>query len=109
MIQLFQEADLPKLSQTSLYEKFNQSSGITKAVVEEIQGGKEYRVKPEDIPEILSLIRLNGDSIVKKAVDVPAYLHAKDYPPLCTSGRTADPSGRCTALRSGVQNGTAVN
>ena len=69
MIQLFQEADLPKLSQTSLYEKFNQSSGITKAVVEEIQGGKEYRVKPEDIPEILSLIRLNGDSIVKKAVD----------------------------------------
>ena len=37
MIQLFQEADLPKLSQTSLYEKFNQSSGITKAVVEEIQ------------------------------------------------------------------------
>ena len=33
------------------------------------RNGKEYRVKPEDIPEILSLIRLNGDSIVKKAVD----------------------------------------
>lgn len=69
MIQLFQEADLPKLSQTSLYEKFNQSSGITKSVVEEIQSGKEHRVKPEDIPEIISLIRLNGDPIAKKAVD----------------------------------------
>ena len=69
MIQLFQEAELPKLSQTSLYEKFNQSSGITKSVVEEIQSGKEHRVKPEDIPEIISLIRLNGDPIAKKAVE----------------------------------------
>ena len=69
MIQLFQEAELPKLSQTSLYEKFNQSSGITKSVIEEIQSGKEHRVKPEDIPEIISLIRLNGDPIAKKAVD----------------------------------------
>lgn len=69
MIQLFQEAELPKLSQTSLYEKFNQSSGITKSIVEEIQSGKEHRVKPEDIPEIISLIRLNGDPIAKKAVE----------------------------------------
>jgi hypothetical protein len=69
MIQLFQEAELPKLSQTSLYEKFNQSSGITKSVIEEIQSGKEHRVKPEDIPEIISLIRLNGDPIAKKAVE----------------------------------------
>ena len=69
MIQLLQEAELPKLSQTSLYEKFNQSSGITKSVVEEIQSGKEHRVKPEDIPEIISLIRLNGDPIAKKAVE----------------------------------------
>lgn len=69
MIQLFQEAELPKLSQTSLYEKFDQSSGITKSVLDEIQNGKEYRVKPEDIPEIISIIRLNGDPIVKKAVE----------------------------------------
>ena len=70
MIQLVQEADLPKLSQTSLYQKFNQSSGITKAAIEEIQiNGKEHRVKPEDIPEIISLMRLNGDPIAKKAVD----------------------------------------
>lgn len=69
MIQLFQEAELPKLSQTSLYEKFNQSSGITKSVIEEIQSDKEHRVKPEDIPEIISLIRLNGDPIAKKAVE----------------------------------------
>ena len=70
MIQFVQEADLPKLSQTSLYEKFNQSSDITKAVIDEVQNNsKEYRVKPEDIPEIVSLIKLNGDPIAKKAVD----------------------------------------
>ena len=69
MIQLYQEAELPKLSQTSLYEKFNESSGITKAVVEEISRGKETKIKPEDIPEIVSLIRLNGDPIAKKAVE----------------------------------------
>lgn len=69
MIQLFQEAELPKLSQTSLYEKFDQSSGITKSMLDEIQNGKEYRVKPEDIPEIISIIRLNGDPIAKKAVE----------------------------------------
>ena len=69
MIQLVQEASLPKLTQTSLYDKFNQTSGITKAVVEEVESAKEYRVKPEDIPEIISLIRLNGDPIAKKAVE----------------------------------------
>lgn len=69
MIQLVQEAELPKLSQTSLYQKFNEVSGITKAAIEEIQNGKEHRVKPEDIPEIISLIRLNGDPIAKKAVE----------------------------------------
>lgn len=69
MIQLIQEAELPKLSQTSLYEKFDKSSNITKSVIDEIQSGKEYRVKPEDIPEIISLMRLNGDPIAKKAVE----------------------------------------
>lgn len=69
MIKLIQEADLPKLTQTSLYEKFNQSSDITKSVIEEINSAKEHRVKPEDIPEIISLIRLNGDAIAKKAVE----------------------------------------
>jgi hypothetical protein len=69
MIKLIQEADLPKLTQTSLYEKFNQSSDITKSIIEEINSAKEHRVKPEDIPEIISLIRLNGDAIAKKAVE----------------------------------------
>jgi hypothetical protein len=38
-------------------------------VIETIQGDKEHRVKPEDIPEIISLMRLNGDPIAKKAVE----------------------------------------
>lgn len=69
MIKLFQEAELPKLSQTSLYERFNKVSDITKSVLNEIQTGKEHRVKPEDIPEIISLMRLNGDHVAKKAIE----------------------------------------
>ena len=38
-------------------------------MIETIQGDKEHRVKPEDIPEIISLMRLNGDPIAKKAVE----------------------------------------
>ena len=69
MIKFVQEAELPKLSQTSLYDKFNQSSGITASVVDEINHAKETRVKPEAIPEIISLIKLNGDPIAKKGIE----------------------------------------
>lgn len=69
MIQLFQEGAIARLTQTSFYEKFNQSSNITKNVIDEIEHAKDYRIKPEDIPEIVSLMRLNGDTIAKKAVD----------------------------------------
>lgn len=69
MIKFYQEASLPKLSQTSLYVRFNESSNITKTVISEINKAKEYRVSPDDIPEIVALIRLNGDAIAKKAVE----------------------------------------
>jgi hypothetical protein len=68
MFQIIQEASLPKLSQTSLYVKFNETSNISANIVDEIKNSGNTRVKPEDIPEIISLMRLNGDAIVKKAV-----------------------------------------
>ena len=72
MLQLFQEASVPKLSETSLYMKFNETSDITNNIKAEISQSKENIVAPETIKEILALIRLNGDAIAKKSVD--AYL-----------------------------------
>ena len=69
MFEIFQEATLPKLSQTSLYVKFNESSGISSIVGNELKQLDSTRIKPESIPEIISLMKLNGDVIVKKAIN----------------------------------------
>ena len=73
MLNLFQEATLPKLSETSLYIKYNETSHISKDIKDEILGSANTVVKPEALKEILSLIRLNGDANAKKAVD--AYIN----------------------------------
>lgn len=75
MLQLFQEASIPKLSETALYMKFNETSGITNNIKTEISNSKETIVSPETLKEIIALIRLNGDNIAKKAVD--AYLNGE--------------------------------
>lgn len=69
MLQIFQEAELPKLSQTALYLKFEQTSQLTANIKAELQQASQTIVTPDKIPEIVSLIRLNGDAIAKKAVD----------------------------------------
>lgn len=69
MIQIIQESELPKLSQTSIYAKFNETANISKLVVNEISKAKDHIVKKEEISELLSLMRLNGDAIVKKAIE----------------------------------------
>lgn len=69
MFQIIQEAALPKLSQTSLYSKFDEKSGITDNIKAEIKSSADNVVPPEDIPEIISLMKLNGDSIVKKSIE----------------------------------------
>lgn len=74
MIKIITEAELPKLTDTSYYKKFNETSNITKAVGAEIGRTDKY-VKPEDIEEIIALIRLNGSSVSKKAVE--AYKDGK--------------------------------
>lgn len=68
MFEIFQEAELPKLTQTSLYIKFDQINKLTANILEEINNSDQTRVKPESIPEIISLMKLNGDSIVKRAI-----------------------------------------
>ena len=69
MVQIVQEsANLLKLSQTPIYAKFNETSDISKCVVNEITRAKDKIVKKEDITELLSLMKLNGDAIVKKAI-----------------------------------------
>lgn len=69
MIQFVQEATLPKLSQTSLFLKYNEASGIAANIQEELSTAGDNIQKPDDLKEIVALMRLNGDAIVKKAID----------------------------------------
>lgn len=65
---IFQEAaQLPRLSQTSLFNKFNEQSQIGQVVKETLADKTKY-VSPDTMKEIMSLIRLNGSPIAKKAV-----------------------------------------
>lgn len=68
MLQIFQEAFLPRLSETSFYQKFDSTSGITNLIKEEITQSSQTIITPDKITEVLSLIKLNGDSIAKMAV-----------------------------------------
>lgn len=68
MITFYQEASLPKLSSTSIFVRFNESSDLSAKIKKSINSAKEYRVTPDKIPEIVSLIKLNGDAIAKKAI-----------------------------------------
>ena len=69
MLEFIMEASLPKISETSLFTKFNQTSGISNIIVSEIKRANEKTlVKPNMIPDMLALMRLNGDGIVKKAI-----------------------------------------
>lgn len=69
MIQIIQETALPKLSQTSLFEKFNETNDISNNVREELKRSKNYIVNPEQIQEVIAIMRLNGDAVCKKAVE----------------------------------------
>lgn len=69
MLQIMQEAVLPKLSQSSLYVKYDQTSGITQSLREELANSQAFIQKPDDMKEIVALMQLNGDGIIKKAVE----------------------------------------
>ena len=68
MFHIIQESVLPKLTQTPLYTKFNESSDLSKNVMNELSHMNEHRITPDKIPEIVSLMKLNGDAIVKDAI-----------------------------------------
>ena len=69
MISPIMEAYIPKLTETSLFQKFDQTSQLADAIRSEIKGSKETLVSNDTLKEIFALIRLNGDVLAKKAVD----------------------------------------
>ena len=69
MLKLYEETSLPKLSATSLYSKFDQTSKLGENIRFEISHSAETTVPMDTIKELISLMRLNGDAIVKKAID----------------------------------------
>ena len=68
VLEFIQEVALPKLSQTSLFIKFNETSELAKHVNAELANAAKTRVAPDKLTEIISLIKLNGDPIAKKAI-----------------------------------------
>lgn len=68
MLEFLTEQTLPKLSQTSLFIKFNETDSLAKNAVSEINKSKEYQVAPDQISEIMALMKLNGDAVVKRAL-----------------------------------------
>lgn len=67
---IFQEAamvQLPQLSQSSLFIKFDEQNQLRQKLKEALSN-REYYVNPEDVREIMDLIKLNGSAIAKKAV-----------------------------------------
>ena len=63
------EAYIPKLTETALFQKFDQTSKLADAIRSEIKSSKETLVSNDTLKEIFALIRLNGDVIAKKSVD----------------------------------------
>lgn len=68
MFEIIQEAVMPKLSQSSFYGIFENNTSITANIKKELSTASQYMIKPSDIEDILALMRLNGDTIVKKAI-----------------------------------------
>ena len=63
------ESAIPKLTETSLFQKFDETTGLSNNIKSEITGSKETLISPDTLKEIFALIKLNGDTIAKKAVD----------------------------------------
>lgn len=68
VFEIIMEAALPKLSQTSLYAQMDRDGVVTTAVKNELTRAKEYRVIPDQIQEVLALMKLNGDANIKKVL-----------------------------------------
>lgn len=68
MFEIITEAALPKLSQTSLFAQMNVDETITNAIKSELSHAKDYRVIPDQIQEVMALMKLNGDGNIKKVL-----------------------------------------
>lgn len=78
MIQYVQEQALPKLSETSIFKKLYSQDNVAKNIGKALKDNAHF-VKKDELVEILSLMKLNGDAIVKKAVSAyekgDIYIH----------------------------------
>ena len=52
------EAAIPKLTETSLFQKFDETTGLSNNIKAEIKGSKETLVSPDTLKEIFALIKL---------------------------------------------------
>lgn len=70
MFTLYTEAALPKLSQTSLFEKMNENGEISNSIKDALNPSsvKEDRVTLDDLKDVTALMRLNGDQSIKKSL-----------------------------------------
>ena len=68
MFKIYTEAALPKLTQTSMFEKMNSSGDITAGIKEELSNAAKYRVTMDQIQDIFALIKLNGDANIKRVI-----------------------------------------
>ena len=72
MIKFYQESSdgfaVPKLSQSSLFIRFNEQNNVVPTVQEAIRNRDIY-VDPESMKDVLSLMRLNGSKYAKKAAE----------------------------------------
>lgn len=77
MLQIFQEScastKISKISQTSLYNIFNQTGDLNSNVGYELSHTKETLVPIENIRDMIYSIRLNGGANARNAVD--AFMH----------------------------------
>lgn len=102
---IFQEAaQLPQLSHTSLFDKFNKQSNLGQIAREAAMDKSNY-MTPETMKEIMSLIKLNGSPNAKKAVKMfedgrMKIIFDKDrskVPPVLPYLISKDKTGKATA------------
>lgn len=68
MLEFTMESALPKLTDTSFFHKFDETTGLRNSIMTELSR-QDLQVKSTDISDVIALMRLNGTAIVKKAIE----------------------------------------
>jgi hypothetical protein len=68
MFEFVQEHSLPRLSSTSIFQLFDDTSNIKANIIAILQKGPELKIEPDSIPDILAIIGIKGSAIAKEAI-----------------------------------------